>query len=164
VAIVSFDILPSVNEGDSWISGVVCNNSIEAGALPGIYANEKLGEDIEFNNNHIVTSGYPYSGPGTNPLENFGKIVGYFRGRSTFNFNSIPGGGSASFNVSVPGMAIATSFIQISSSRSLEGLVLEAFPIVNGVTVKVYNPTGGAIDINAANFFIQVDHYGMPPI
>jgi len=158
-----------INRGSSGMypgdpSGVVSNNSIEAGALPGIYANDNLGEGIEFINNRIVTSGYPYHSPATYPLTYFHKIVGYFRGRTSFDFNSIPAGGSASFDVSVPGISISSSFIKISASRSLEGMVLEAFPGANIVTVKLSNPTSGAIDLGATNFFIQIDHYGMQPI
>lgn len=81
-----------------------------------------------------------------------------FKGSATYDAPSIAAGGTTTTTVTATGAALGDQVTSISFGVSLAGLVASGYvSSANTVTVVLYNPTAGAVDLASTTLRVVVD-------
>jgi len=136
--------------------GIVANNSISSGALPGIYAGDTL-VTYRFIENRIKTTGSTYAG--VVDLSDFScSIIPYLRVTDTWDPASINAAANETHDVTIAGLDNSSYWqIIVGADRTLDGLILSSrYRVANTIELRLDNTSAGAIDLGSLQLSIEV--------
>jgi hypothetical protein len=106
--------------------------------------------DVHLKNNRMVTS---EATPFTN-LAYLGNVDPVAEAKVTWNVDSLAAGASDTEVVAMPGV-LPGHFVTISPSEYMGSLVISGQSAGNQVTLYVYNPTAGVLDLAEGTYHIK---------
>lgn len=78
-----------------------------------------------------------------------------FRAEKKLEAVEIPAGGTAKVDVDVPGVR-SGDFSFVAAPCDLQGLLCSSYAHKNAVTIVLYNPTKGAVSLDAGTWKVKV--------
>lgn len=138
-------------------TGQVVGNTFSTGA----YIACQMTDDntgVTFADNVQLGTGPLYDLRGSSAIANSGAtlIRGMRDVRASRDPASINAAASETFYIPAPGCN-AGCYVSVGADRNLGGLVLSAVGGSDYVTVELFNPSAGAVNLGATNFFARID-------
>lgn len=84
-------------------------------------------------------------------------ILNHIEASKTYNPPDVTSGSTTTTNVTVPGAALGDTVVFVTFSLGLQGMIMTGYVSAAGtVTVILYNPTGGAINLASGTLTVGV--------